>query len=221
MRCGLLSDICIINFNKAHYSNCLSHKSHIIINNRKKRVGRNLKTLYPDFQPIKIKVMTKFKLHCEIEAGWASLTFTNGDQKDAVFFSQLFDGLNNLLDAVLKLNDGEQSVESHLFADAESFVFEFTQDEGEVLIRLFNFHEWTENQPLELIEHRGINIFEESCTLFRLSTQTARLFTKLRKVYGAEGYAQKWGHEFPSEKLARLQSILQRRRANFFWGLLL
>ena len=96
--------------------------------------------------------MTKFKLHCEIEAGWASLCFSENRHKDVIFFSHFVDGLEKLADATLALNNGKTQVETHLFADAESFVFDFSLENGSVCIRLFNFHEWTENQPLETLK---------------------------------------------------------------------
>jgi len=165
--------------------------------------------------------MTCFKLQCEIDAGWASLTFSDGERKDAIFFSQVFDGLEKLIDAALALNEGRTEVETHLFADAESFVFRLEQESGQIVVRLYNFHEWTEEQPLANIKHRGILLFEGECTLKEFTLQIVQLFQQLKRANGAEGYAKKWGHQFPSDKLERLKAIILRRRINFLMLLFL
>ncbi|MFT5916740.1 MAG: hypothetical protein ACI81T_003250 [Bacteroidia bacterium] len=165
--------------------------------------------------------MTKFKLHCEIEAGWASLCFSEDRHKDVIFFSHFVDGLEKLADATLALNNGKSKVETHLFADAESFVFDFSLENGSVGIRLFNFHEWTENQPLENIENRGNLLFEGECSLERFTRQIVQLFAGLKRVYGEDGYATKWGNTFPKTQLERLKAILLRRRIGFLAMILL
>lgn len=165
--------------------------------------------------------MTNFKFKCTIDAGWASLCFSNGEKKEEIFFSHLFDGLDKIMDAVLALNEGRKYVETHLFADTEAFAFGFELENGNLFIRLFNFHEWTENQPLKNIEHRGLLVLETECPLGDFSRQVMKLFQALKQSYGEAGYAEKWGNPFPSEKLEMLKSVILRRRMNFLTMFLL
>lgn len=159
--------------------------------------------------------MTQFKLFCEIEAGWASLTLVNGEQKDAIFFSHLFDGLESLLDTVLALNLGTQEADCHLFADAESFGFQFEREGDNLLIKLYNFTGWMDYMPVADIAEKGMLIFETEMPLRAFTQQVISLFQKLEKSHGLSGYANKWGNEFPADKLDQLKSLVNRRRIGF------
>ena len=165
--------------------------------------------------------MTNFKLLCEIEAGWASLTLANGDQKDAIFFSHLFDGLEGLLDTIIDLNLGTQSADCHLFADAESFGFEFKRQGQTLEIKLYNFNGWMDYMAISDIAEKGFLILETDCSLKTFTHQIIGLFQKLLKAYGIEGYERVWGNAFPTEKLAQLKSLATRRRMNFLTMFLL
>jgi len=165
--------------------------------------------------------MTRFKLFCEINAGWASLTFENGKQKDSIFFSHLFDGLESLLDTVIELNLGAQKADCHLFADAESFGFQFDRKENELIVKLFNFTGWMDYMPVADIAEKGLLIFETEISLKAFTNQVIHLFQKLEKTYGRDGYAEKWGNDFPTDKLAQLTSLISRRRIGLFSLLLI
>ena len=159
--------------------------------------------------------MTRVKLLCEIEAGWASLTLMNGKQKDAIFFSHLFDGLEGLLDTVIDLNLGATEADCHLFADAESFGFQFKRNMSELEIKLYNFNGWMNYMSIADIAEKGLLILDTDCSLKRFSNQVIQLFEKLLKTYGLEGYERVWGNAFPSDKLDQLKSLVSRRRMNF------
>lgn len=160
--------------------------------------------------------MTRFKLFCEIKEGWASLTFVNNGQKDAIFFSHQFDGLEGLLDTVLALNLGSKDADCHLFADAESFGFQFDREGNQLFVKLFNFHGWMDYMPVADIAHKGFLVFETEIALKSFTEQVIQLFNKLRKNYGTEGYKEVWGNDFPEAKLTQLESLMSRRRMNFF-----
>lgn len=164
--------------------------------------------------------MTRFKLFCEIEAGWASLTFINDQQKDAIFFSHLFDGLEGLLDAVIELNLGATEADCHLFADAESFGFQFDREGNQLLIKLFNFNDWMDYMAVADIAEKGHLILETETSLKSFTEQIIQLFKKLEKTYGKEGYKTVWGNAYPTYKIDQLKSLISRRRMNFLAMLL-
>jgi hypothetical protein len=74
---------------------------------------------------------------------------------------------------------------------------------------------------LENIENRGNLLFEGECSLERFTRQIVQLFAGLKRVYGEEGYATKWGNTFPKAQLERLKAILLRRRIGFLAMILL
>ncbi|MDP3929268.1 MAG: hypothetical protein Q8R57_09620, partial [Bacteroidota bacterium] len=73
-------------------------------------------------------------------------------------------------------------------------------------IRGFTFDHFNGRPLFDRIDHSSQPNFVIETTLKRLTLQIFNLFYQFKELYGLDGYKDRWGHAFPSDKLDDLKN---------------
>lgn len=141
--------------------------------------------------------------------GWAEATLEHEGHWVKLTASYLSDALGDLLSAVAKLQDGEESAVASWTEEPGEYRWLFKLERDQLNLRVLAF----EDSYPPLPEDEGFPVFIATCPLDELAAavvQGAR--SVLDDVGGAEGYRAKWLEDpFPSALLERVESNLGAR----------
>jgi len=130
--------------------------------------------------------------------GWVDCVISDEKKMVTISASYLSDALGGLLDAVLKLINGENKVYARFDEEPGEYrwVFEKTKSNA-VNLTILEFMELYGNKP----DEAGKNIFETECDLKDLVAALFKAADKIFKDYGMEKYKEEClEHEFPHKQ---------------------
>jgi hypothetical protein len=150
----------------------------------------------------------KLNISGDIDSGWAKINFESGQTSVTLTTSYVFDGLANLLYAISLLNKELKETEASLIDEPNEHIILFTKTPGNdnLLIRVFTFDNFNGRPLFDRINHSFQPNFIIETTLRRVTLQICNLFDQFKDVYGLDGYKDRWGHAFPSDKLDELKN---------------
>lgn len=146
-----------------------------------------------------------------VGAGWAEGRIADDDGGCTITASYLSDALGNLLEAVVAVLQG--AAESRCSWDEEpgEYRWVFACTGSELRLRILAFDELWGEKP----DSDGQVLFATVQSPVAIGAAVLATATALLKEHGLEGYREKWVEfDFPSEALARLESVVRRLRAN-------
>jgi hypothetical protein len=144
----------------------------------------------------------------DISSHWAKINFESGQTSVTLMTSYIFDGLANLLIAISLLNKGLKETEATLIDEPNEHIIHFTKpsNNNNLLIRGFTFDHFNSRTLFDRIDHYFQPNFVIETTLKRLTLQIFNLFYQFKELYGLDGYKDRWGQAFPSDKLDDLKN---------------
>ena len=144
---------------------------------------------------------------CIEEAGWASVSFSNGNEKVNMYVSYLNDNIGDLLKAINQLIHKSNYQKCNFQDEPGEFRLVLQKDKaGKISITIIEFEE----SSSELSDKEGRVIFNTSTSLKKFTAQLYMTITDNIQRIGIDGYQKRWNYGFPENEYKNIERYLRR-----------
>lgn len=144
-------------------------------------------------------------------SGWAECAIQGGDHHANVIASYLSDALGGLLEAVVRLLEGQPEATASFADEPGEYRWRMVRVSSDrVALRILEFPQLWGNRP----DQEGKPLLETECRLRTFAGAVLSASQRVLEEHGADGYRERWvKHEFPLENLQRLKALLVEKHA--------
>lgn len=138
--------------------------------------------------------------------GWAECIIAIDGQEACVSASYLSDALRELLRAVVNLLRGVDANTVSFDEEPGEYRWRLVRAGAQQLhVRILEFKRLRGNERDDV----GKTVLDGVCHLRSFAAAMAAAAQRVLDEHGADGYRDKWGHDFPTDRLVEIQQLLK------------